>query len=92
MDGLAKEGCPKFNPLSGQRLNLEPSGWQYEILPSQLVSRFMIANQRPQVQSVASFAEVFHHIDRDVKPLVNGQILSQLNHPSVVVWATLNMY
>ena len=34
MDGVAKEGRPKFNPRPGRGLNPGPSGWQSEILPT----------------------------------------------------------
>ena len=34
MDGVAKEGRPKFNPQPGRGLNPGPSRWQSEILPT----------------------------------------------------------
>ena len=37
-DGVAKEGCPKFNPRPGRGLNLGPPGLQLEISPTALTS------------------------------------------------------
>ena len=36
MDGVAKEGRPKFNPQLGWELNPGPPGWQSEMLPTAL--------------------------------------------------------
>ena len=63
--GVAKECCPKFNPQQGRGLNLQPSGWQSEILPNVPTSHtfkdWLASNSFATCQSIKTAKKFYYY-------------------------------